>query len=74
MGAVTGGKKSVLVNLDCSIAYLIESSLLLIKCLLSPKKVLIETTTGLWRKAEGGARPGAENNEPAGLGTEIEDK
>ena len=44
------------------------------KRLSSPEKVPTAAATGLWGRAEGGAGPGAEDDEPAGPGTETEDK
>ena len=64
VGAVAGGKEPVSVNPDCSMAYLIESSRLLMKRLSSPERVPTAAATGLWGMAEGGAGPGPEDNEP----------
>ena len=74
MGAITGKKEPVLVNPNFLIVYLIESSLLLIKCLLSFKKVLTKVAMGLWKRAEESVGPGAKNNKPAGPETKTGDK
>ena len=67
-------KKPVSVNSDCSIAYLIELSCLLIKRLSSPKKVLTAAGIGLWGMVKGGAGPETKNDKLVGLEIEIEDK
>ena len=74
VGAVTGGRGPVSVNPDSSIIYLIESSRLLINCLLSPERVLTTAATGLCGMAEGGTRPETEDDKPAGPETETKDK
>ena len=43
------------------------------KYLSSPKKVLIETVIGLWKKAKRGVGPKIENKKSARLGIETED-
>ena len=75
MGTITGKKELISVNLDCLIAYLIALSLLLIKLLSLPKKVLTKAAMDLLGKAKKDARSAeAENNKPAEPETEIKNK
>ena len=53
--------------------FLIISSLLLMKYLLSPNNILTKTVIGLWRKIKGGTGLGIENDKLAELGTKIKD-
>ena len=74
VGAVIGGRRPVSVNPDYLIMYLMASSRLLINCLSSPDRVPTTAAMGLCKMAEEDARPEAEDNKPAGPGTETEDK